>query len=118
MDRFLYIYLSRTHIPLSQYFVDVFKICIGAWAVRAPFATGVITAGVQTTAADAFAQLVVEKREKIDWRRNAIFTGFGIFYVGGFQYYLYSVKFKQWCGWITKSSGHIGAAPVKVWKLK
>jgi len=86
----------------------------GSWAVRAPFATGAVTAGVQTTCADAFAQLVVEKREKIDWRRNAIFTGFGVFYVGGFQYYLYSVKFKQWCGSITQAFGHRGAAPVKV----
>jgi hypothetical protein len=82
-------------------------------AAQAPFTTGFVTTGLKTTAADAFAQLVVEKREKIDWRRNAMFTAFGFCYLGGFQYWLYNVQFTKWCGFITKHSGHLGSAPVK-----
>jgi len=84
-----------------------------ALAAQAPFTTGFITTGFKTTAADAFAQLVVEKKEKIDWKRNAMFTTFGFFYLGGFQYYLYNVQFTAWCATITKYAGHVGAAPVK-----
>lgn len=84
-----------------------------AMAAQAPFTTGFVTTGIKTTAADAFAQLVVEKKEKMDWRRNAMFTAFGFCYLGGFQYWLYNVKFTQWCGFITKHSGHLGSAPVK-----
>ena len=42
-----------------------------------------------------------------------MFTTFGFFYLGGFQYYLYNVKFAQWCGTITRMSGHLGSAPFK-----
>ena len=84
-----------------------------AMAAQAPFTTGFVTTGLKTTVADAFAQLVVEKRDKIDWRRNAMFTTFGFFYLGGFQYWLYNVKFTQWCGAITRMSGHFGSAPIK-----
>lgn len=84
-----------------------------AMAASAPFTTGFVTTGLKTTAADAFAQLVVEKKEKIDWRRNAMFTMFGFCYLGGFQYWLYNVQFTKWCGTIKKYSGHLGAAPVK-----
>ena len=82
-------------------------------AAQAPFPTGFITTGIKTTSADLFAQLVVEKREKVDWRRNALFTTFGFCYLGGFQYWLYNVQFTKWCGFITKNAGHLGSAPVK-----
>jgi len=85
-----------------------------AMAAQAPFTTGFVTTGLKTTAADAFAQLVVEKKEKLDWRRNAMFTVFGFTYLGGWQYYLYNVKFVQWCPLITRVSGHFGPAPLKV----
>jgi hypothetical protein len=85
----------------------------GSIAKTSPFLTGFITTGLKTTAADAFAQKIVEKREEIDWRRNAMFTTFGFFYLGGFQYYLYNIKFAQWCGTITRMSGHLGSAPFK-----
>lgn len=84
-----------------------------AMAAQAPFTTGFITTGVKTTAADLFAQLVVEKKDKVDWRRNALFTTFGFCYLGGFQYWLYNVQFTKWCGFITKHAGHLGSAPVK-----
>ena len=84
-----------------------------AMAAQAPFTTGFVTTGLKTTAADAFAQLVVERKEKIDWRRNAMFTTFGFMYLGGFQYWLYNVQFTKWCGAITAVSGHVGSAPIK-----
>ena len=84
-----------------------------AMAAQAPFTTGFVTTGIKTTAADAFAQLMVEKKEKMDWRRNAMFTAFGFCYLGGFQYWLYNVKFTQWCGPITSRFGHKASAPVK-----
>ena len=83
-----------------------------AVAAQAPFITGFVTTGLKTTAADAFAQLVVEKKEKIDWQRNAIFTAFGSVYLGGFQYWLYNVQFAKWTPTITKYAGKEGLAPV------
>jgi len=38
---------------------------------------------------------VIEKREDIDWKRHFVFVTFGFVYLGGFQYYLYNVKFTQ-----------------------
>jgi hypothetical protein len=83
-----------------------------AVAAQAPFTTGFVTTGLKTTAADAFAQLVVEKREKMDWQRNAMFTAFGFVYLGGFQYWLYNVKFTQWTPAITKLVGKEGCPAV------
>ena len=79
-----------------------------------PFTTGFLTTGLKTTAADAFAQKVIEKRQDIDWRRNAMFTTFGFFYLGGFQYYLYNVKFVQWAPMFKRNFGHYGSAMIQV----
>ncbi|GAB4824103.1 hypothetical protein N2152v2_011149 [Parachlorella kessleri] len=78
-----------------------------------PFTTGVITTGLKTSAADFFAQKVIEGRKEIDWTRHAVFVTFGFAYLGGFQYYLYNVKFTQWCGAITQTFGHRATAPIK-----
>jgi protein Mpv17 len=90
----------------------------GGWynrtAQSAPFTTGVVTTGLKTSAADAFAQKVVEGREQMDWGRHAVFCTFGFAYLGGFQYWLYNVKFTQWCGPITARFGHRASAPIKV----
>jgi hypothetical protein len=67
----------------------------------------------QTSAADLFAQKVIEGRENIDWTRHAVFCTFGFAYLGGFQYWLYNVKFTQWCGPITQKFGHKASAPLK-----
>ena len=40
-------------------------------------------------------QKVVEKRENIDWRRNAAFGTFGLLYLGGVQYMLYVPVFSR-----------------------
>lgn len=79
-----------------------------------PFLTGVVSTGLKTSAADIFAQKVVENRKDIDWTRHAVFCLFGFGYLGAFQYYLYNIKFTQWCGPLTKKFGHKMTSPIKV----
>lgn len=76
-------------------------------------ATGVVTTVLKTSAADYFAQKVIEQRKEIDWRRHAMFCSFGFAYLGIWQYYLYNRLFAVWCAPLTKAVGHIGAAPIK-----
>ncbi|EFN50495.1 hypothetical protein CHLNCDRAFT_141161, partial [Chlorella variabilis] len=78
-----------------------------------PLSTGVVTTGLKTSAADIFAQKVVEGREDFDYTRHAAFCAFGFAYLGGFQYWLYNVKFAQWCGPLTRAFGHRATAPIK-----
>jgi|TARA_B100000524_G_scaffold318185_1_gene197559 glycine cleavage system regulatory protein len=54
-----------------------------------PFKFGVAFSTLKTSLADWLVQKYVEKREKIDWRRNSAFTLFGCFYLGGVQYVIY-----------------------------
>jgi hypothetical protein len=56
---------------------------------------------------------IVEGRKEVDWTRNAAFTIFGFAYLGGFQYWLYNVKFTQLCAPLTARVGHKGVAPIK-----
>lgn len=79
-----------------------------------PFTTGIVTTGLKTSAADLFAQKVIEGRKEIDWTRHAVFCTFGFAYLGAFQYWLYNVQFTKWCLPITKKFGHKATAPVKV----
>jgi len=73
----------------------------------------VVTTILKTSAADLFAQKVVEKKEDTDWRRNALFTFWGFAYLGCFQYYLYNTVFVRMCAPLTSVVGHYGSAPVK-----
>lgn len=90
---------------------------VGSWyntAAKAnPMVTGVITSGLKTSAADIFAQKVLEKREEIDWRRHLTFTAFGYCYLGGFQYWLYNIQFTRMCSSIHATVGAVGVAPMK-----
>jgi len=79
-----------------------------------PLASGIVTSGLKTSAADFFAQKVIEGKKEMDWTRHAVFCTFGFVYLGGFQYYLYNVKFTQWCAPITERFGHKAVAPIKV----
>ena len=38
---------------------------------------------------------VIERREDFDFTRHAAFCAFGFAYLGGFQYWLYNIKFTQ-----------------------
>lgn len=82
-------------------------------AVKHPFSTGVITTFLKTSAADLFAQKILEKREEVDWRRHALFCSFGLGYLGCFQYFLYNKVFVRICAPITAVVGHKGSAVVK-----
>ena len=61
-------------------------ISTGRWynetAKAHPLATGIITSGVKTSAADLFAQKVIEGKKEIDWTRHAVFCTFGFAYLG------------------------------------
>ena len=57
--------------------------------IQYPFAFGIGISTVKTSFSDYLVQTVIEKKEKIDWKRNLAFASFGFFYLGGIQYTLY-----------------------------
>ena len=57
--------------------------------VQYPFIFGVGVSTVKTSFSDLLVQKVVEKKEKVDWKRNLAFASFGCFYLGGVQYAIY-----------------------------
>jgi len=61
--------------------------------LRHPLIFGVGISCVKTSFSDLLVQKVVEKREKIDWKRNIAFGCFGFFYLGCVQYGLYVTVF-------------------------
>lgn len=63
--------------------------------VKYPMAFGVVLSGTKTSFSDLLVQKVVERREEVDWRRNAAFASFGFFYLGGVQYTLYVTIFSR-----------------------
>jgi predicted amino acid-binding ACT domain protein len=56
---------------------------------RYPLGFGVVLSGFKTSFSDLLVQKVVERKEEVDWRRNAAFATFGFCYLGGVQYALY-----------------------------
>lgn len=50
---------------------------------------------MKTTGCDLMVQKVVEKRENIDWKRTIAFGSFGLFYLGGVQYFIYVPLFSR-----------------------
>jgi len=66
-----------------------------ALARSRPFAFGMGYSLLKTAGCDLMVQKVVEKRENIDWKRNAAFASFGLFYLGGVQYFLYVPVFSR-----------------------
>lgn len=60
---------------------------------RHPMKIGSAVTGLKTSVADLIVQTGYEQRETIDWRRNLVFSGFGLCYLGAFQYVQYSVWF-------------------------
>mmetsp|Transcript_4687 Transcript_4687/g.13011 ORF Transcript_4687/g.13011 Transcript_4687/m.13011 type:complete len:222 (-) Transcript_4687:304-969(-) len=97
---------ARPFISLGLWYADTAK--------KAPFATGLITTGLKTTAADLFAQKILERRKEIDWQRNATFTAFGFAYLGCFQYFLYNKVFQKLCHPLRLSYGQPAAVGAKV----
>ena len=54
-----------------------------------PVYFGVGISCVKTSFSDYLVQKLVERKEKVDWKRNAAFAAFGFFYLGGVQYGIY-----------------------------
>ena len=50
---------------------------------------------MKTSGCDLLVQYGLEKREKIDWKRNIAFGTFGLFYLGGVQYMIYVPLFSR-----------------------
>jgi hypothetical protein len=65
---------------------------------RHPVLFGCGVSSVKTSGADFFAQRVVEKKkfDEVDWRRNSIFFCWGLFYLGGVQYFIYVKLFAKY----------------------
>jgi hypothetical protein len=50
------------------------------------FVLGSAVTGIKTCIADILVQTQYEGKESIDWRRNFVFSSFGLCYLGAFQY--------------------------------
>ena len=62
---------------------------------RHAFVLGSCVTGAKTCLADILVQKTYEQRESIDWRRNFVFSSFGLCYLGAFQYVQYSIWFPR-----------------------
>ena len=62
---------------------------------RRPLLFGAVISCFKTCLADGLVQKYLEERDEIDWRRNLIFGGFGFFYLGCFQYFVYVQLFAR-----------------------
>lgn len=85
-------------------------------AQRRPLLVGTATTVLKTSAADLFAQTVIEDKrwDEVDWRRHGLFCGFGLVYLGGFQYWLYNRAFVRLCAAATRAGGRAGSVAAKV----
>ena len=60
-----------------------------------PLRFGMAFSLFKTSGCDLLVQKIVEKREEIDWRRTVAFGSFGLFYLGGVQYFIYVPVFSR-----------------------
>jgi len=63
--------------------------------IQHPLLFGIVLSTFKTSLSDLLVQTVIEKKEKIDWKRNAAFASFGCFYLGGVQYAIYVNGFQR-----------------------
>ena len=68
---------------------------VGRLAREHPFKFGCVFSCAKTSFSDWLVQVAIEKRERIDWKRNATFATFGLVYLGGVQYSLYVPIFSR-----------------------
>lgn len=84
-----------------------------AFPKRHPFAFQLAFATGKTAAADYLVQKHLEKKEKIDWNRNLVFTCFGGAYLGGFQWLIYVTAFRRWFPQMDKFAAQTMAEKMK-----
>jgi len=82
---------------------------VSAVPVKYPMAFGIVLSGFKTSFSDLLVQKVVEKREQVDWKRNAAFAAFGFVYLGGVQYTLYVPIF----GRLFPNAARFAAKPIR-----
>ena len=70
---------------------------------------GSAATGAKTCVADILVQTKYEQRSEIDWRRNFVFSSFGLWYLGAFPYVTYTL----WYPRIFPGSG-VGAVAQRV----
>mmetsp|Transcript_17386 Transcript_17386/g.54296 ORF Transcript_17386/g.54296 Transcript_17386/m.54296 type:complete len:211 (+) Transcript_17386:14-646(+) len=61
-----------------------------------PFSFSLTFTAAKTGAADAMTQLCIEKRERLDVKRNLAFWLFGAYFLGGVQYWFYVTVLGRW----------------------
>jgi len=81
-----------------------------AFAKAAPYACSISTSTLKGIVSDLFAQLIVERRSRPQWRRTLAFTIFGATYLGAFAQYKYATLY-------TTLFGAAKTAPVIALKL-
>lgn len=64
---------------------------------RRPYAFNIMVATFKTALADYLVQMFIEKKEKFDMKRNAVFVAFGCLYLGMFQWFVYVTCFAKLC---------------------
>lgn len=65
---------------------------------RRPWSTAFVTCAIKGALADLLIQTVVEKREILDWKRNAVFSFYGGYYCGWWQHFLYNIVYLRLFG--------------------
>ena len=60
-----------------------------------PFTFQALFATCKTAISDLVVQKVIEKKEEIDWKRNAVFAAFGFGYLGLVQWFFYVTCMKR-----------------------
>eukprot|EP00930_Biecheleria_cincta_P080143 TRINITY_DN68220_c0_g1_i1.p1 TRINITY_DN68220_c0_g1~~TRINITY_DN68220_c0_g1_i1.p1 ORF type:complete len:222 (+),score=33.21 TRINITY_DN68220_c0_g1_i1:47-712(+) len=68
---------------------------VAGFGKKHPVIFGCSISALKTSSSDFVAQTVVEKKDRVDWRRNSVFFAWGLFYLGGVQYFIYVRLFAQ-----------------------
>ena len=76
--------------PIKQSKINKIKSNINNFAKKRPVFVATGMSLTKTCLADLIVQSYVEKKKEIDWKRNLCISGFGIFYSGAFQYFLFN----------------------------
>lgn len=83
-------------LPIWQHSINLFQRSTSV-SVRYPFLVSVTSATAKGGGADLIVQIYIEKQEKVNWRRFAVFTSFGFLFCGCWQYYLFSKFMPKLC---------------------
>eukprot|EP00927_Polykrikos_kofoidii_P055257 TRINITY_DN49538_c0_g1_i1.p1 TRINITY_DN49538_c0_g1~~TRINITY_DN49538_c0_g1_i1.p1 ORF type:complete len:216 (-),score=30.78 TRINITY_DN49538_c0_g1_i1:33-626(-) len=66
---------------------------LNAWMARHAVVTAALAGTSKTSGCDFCVQRFAERRDTVDWRRNAAFASFGLSWVGCGQYFLFNKVF-------------------------